>query len=394
LDSIRASGGGILNQGDLTIANSTVSNNYVNGSGGGILSFGGTLTVLNSMFRQNTARAGGGLYNGGTAMLVRESTISDNSAIDGAGIWNNSSVKVVNSTISLNNATRDGGGFYNANGLAEFFNASIVFNGADADADVNGGSGGGFYDYGSAGAYIYLYNSLVAGNNAHNAPVYDECTGALYTVGRGLVGTAGETLFGCTVTALSGSWTQLNSLSSIGPLQNNGGPTFTHALLPVAGNNAIDGGDPTFGCKGPDSNPLATDQRGFPRVSGVRCDLGAFEYSPVRIDIDGNNQYDALTDGLLIIRYLFGLTGTSLTNGAIGTSATRTTPTDIVGYLDSIKPKLDVDGNGQSDALTDGLMLIRYLFGLRGASLTAGAIGTGATRTGAQIETYIQSLMP
>ena len=50
--------------------------------------------------------------------------------------------------------------------------------------------------------------------------------------------------------------------------------------------------------------------------------------------------------------------------------------------------------NGEADALTDGLMLIRYLFGLRGAALTAGAIGPGATRTGAQIETYIQSLMP
>ena len=54
----------------------------------------------------------------------------------------------------------------------------------------------------------------------------------------------------------------------------------------------------------------------------------------------------------------------------------------------------DVDGNGQVDALTDGLILIRYMFGLRGPSLTAGAIGVGATRTAEQIEAYIQSVMP
>src|SRR5579862_8157061 len=54
---------------------------------------------------------------------------------------------------------------------------------------------------------------------------------------------------------------------------------------------------------------------------------------------------------------------------------------------------LDVDGNGTVDALTDGLILLRYLFGLRGPSLTAGAIGVGATRDEAQIEAYIQTIM-
>ena len=115
----------------------------------------------------------------------------------------------------------------------------------------------------------------------------------------------------------------------------------------------------------------------------------------VRIDIDGNNNYDALTDGLLMIRYLFGLTGTSLTAGAIGPGSTRTLPADIVLYLDSIKPQIDIDGNGRADALTDGLMILRYLFGVRGPSLIGGAIGPGATRTtAAQIEQYIQSLLP
>jgi len=114
-----------------------------------------------------------------------------------------------------------------------------------------------------------------------------------------------------------------------------------------------------------------------------------------RLDADENNAYDALTDGLLMIRYLFGLTGPSLTNNALGTGATVLTPAAMLQRLDNIRPLLDVDGNGQADALTDGLMLIRYLFGLRGNSLIAGVIGTGATRTtSAQIETYIQSLLP
>ena len=58
-------------------------------------------------------------------------------------------------------------------------------------------------------------------------------------------------------------------------------------------------------------------------------------------------------------------------------------------------PILDIDGNGSCDALTDGLLVIRYLFGLRGAALIQGAVGAGAQRTSATVvEAYIQSLMP
>ena len=64
------------------------------------------------------------------------------------------------------------------------------------------------------------------------------------------------------------------------------------------------------------------------------------------LDVDANGSYDALTDGLLIIRYLFGLTGPSLTNGALGITATRADPTLIKTYLDGVRPLLDIDGNG------------------------------------------------
>jgi hypothetical protein len=123
-------------------------------------------------------------------------------------------------------------------------------------------------------------------------------------------------------------------------------------------------------------------------------------FAPVAIgthvlDVDGNGSYDALTDGLMVIRYLFGLTGAPLTNAAIGTGATRSTPTSIESYLGDIVPKLDIDGNGQADALTDGLLVSRALFGVTGTSLVSNAVGPNAIRTTpAAIEAQIQSLTP
>src|SRR6185369_15940632 len=60
------------------------------------------------------------------------------------------------------------------------------------------------------------------------------------------------------------------------------------------------------------------------------------------LDIDANTQYDALTDGLIVIRALFGLTGNALTANAIGIGATRTDPALIATYLTDVLPYLDV----------------------------------------------------
>lgn len=60
-----------------------------------------------------------------------------------------------------------------------------------------------------------------------------------------------------------------------------------------------------------------------------------------------------------------------------------------------LQSALDIDGNGTADALTDGLLIIRYRFGLRGDALIAAAVSPGATRTtAATIEAYLQTLMP
>ena len=64
-------------------------------------------------------------------------------------------------------------------------------------------------------------------------------------------------------------------------------------------------------------------------------------------------------------------------------------------YLDSMRWALDIDGNGTADPLTDGLLLIRYLYGARGDALIAGvADPLGSRKTYDAIQTYIQSLMP
>src|ERR1043166_1545649 len=67
---------------------------------------------------------------------------------------------------------------------------------------------------------------------------------------------------------------QINTDPLLGPLQNNGGPTQTHGLLP--GSPAIDAGDPNF------TPPPDYDQRGpgFVRVFNGRIDVGSFELQP------------------------------------------------------------------------------------------------------------------
>ena len=113
----------------------------------------------------------------------------------------------------------------------------------------------------------------------------------------------------------------------------------------------------------------------------------------LRIDVDGDGLYVAPTDGVLLVRYLLGLSAGSLTAGAVGRGAVRKTPTRVLQYLDTLAPLLDVDGNGAVDARSDGIIMLRYLLGLRGASLTANAIGVGATRGTSAIESALAPLV-
>ena len=93
------------------------------------------------------------------------------------------------------------------------------------------------------------------------------------------------------------------------------------------------------------------------------------------LDADGNESIEPLSDGLLILRYLFGFTGSPLIAGAVGGGATRADAGSISNYIAGCGPAvLDVDGDGFAEPLTDGLLFLRYLFGFRGTVLTAGAV--------------------
>ena len=100
-------------------------------------------------------------------------------------------------------------------------------------------------------------------------------------------------------------------------------------------------------------------------------------------DIDNDGHCDALTDGLLIIRWMFGIRGTALTGNALAPGAMRNA-SEVETYLGQLGAALDADGDGTADALTDGLLILRRLFGLSGTPLVAGATATGATRTTAE----------
>jgi hypothetical protein len=111
-------------------------------------------------------------------------------------------------------------------------------------------------------------------------------------------------------------------------------------------------------------------------------------------DFDSNGQADALTDGLLLLRHTFGLRGGMLTDGAVAPESPLTAA-EVELAISEAYSIADIDGNGVVDALTDGLLLLRYLFGLRGDMLVNGAVSPDASRsTVADIEGYIESCMP
>lgn len=99
------------------------------------------------------------------------------------------------------------------------------------------------------------------------------------------------------------------------------------------------------------------------------------------LDIDGDGQFDALTDGLLLLRYFFGLTDESLLSGVITENSRYKTFDEVDARIASMAENLDFDGNNVNDALTDGILALRYLFGIHSVDLINGALSPNASRT-------------
>jgi hypothetical protein len=113
-------------------------------------------------------------------------------------------------------------------------------------------------------------------------------------------------------------------------------------------------------------------------------------------DIDHNGEVDALTDGLMALRYAFGFSGSTLIADAVASDAELTTAEELEAELEAVLAAIgDIDDNGEVDALTDMLMLLRYLFGFTGDSLIVDAVAEDANRTTAEeIEAYIEAFIP
>jgi CSLREA domain-containing protein len=266
-------GGAIHNAGFLTISDCTVSGSVSTFRGGGI-SNSGTLVIDSSTIAGNSAPASGGIFNRNSGDLtVTNSTISSNSTTDpgtgagaGGGIVNLDPAKLTigNSTISGNTAS-GAGGIFNASTVAvTITNSTISNNTGRSDG------GGGIISF--AATTLKLRSTIVAKNTALDSP--DISSGSIVvSQGYNLIGsTEGATISATTGDQIGTSASPIDPL--LGPLQDNGGPTKTQALL--SGSRAIDKGD---------SGGSVADQRGFARPvdtpsitnAGDGSDIGAYE---------------------------------------------------------------------------------------------------------------------
>ena len=273
-------GGGISNQGILMLTNSTVSGNSVTSTGSGISGIG----------------HGGGIYNSGNLTLTNSTVSGNTTSSYGGGIYSQGNLTLTNSTISGNTATGSNGtgGLHTTTFSATLTNSTVNSNNAPGTSGI-----ANFYrESGSA----TIKNTIVA-----NPQAGLNCGAISATNSQGnnleYPGTS------CNFTA---SGDKQNQNPQLGTLQNNGGPTQTHALL--AGSAAIDGGTNT-GCP-------ATDQRGVLRPrdgdsnGSYFCDIGAYEAPGTLLPPSNDNFVNAQT--------ISGPTTVSQTSTTAGTTAGAT----------------------------------------------------------------------
>jgi CSLREA domain-containing protein len=238
-------GAAIYNQGSLTVTDSQISENDTGISPGG----------------------GGGIANRGSMTLIN-STVSANTAVTGGGIDTSGTLAVINSTVSGNHSSGDGGGIISG-GVTGLYSSTVAFNQANADGTGSGVGGGVFNETNSTLSFL---NSIIAMNQSIAAgpfplAVSDDCSGTITSQGNNILNYADPGH--CTV---AGGVILADPM--LGVLQDNGGPTFTHAV--AAASPAIDAGN-SGGCTDNFGAILSTDQRGVHRPSGAYCDIGAYE---------------------------------------------------------------------------------------------------------------------
>ena len=291
------SGGGLVNEGRMTLINTAVSNNTADARGGGIY-HGGTasgdfLNIINSTISQNVGNAelgqtgrGGGIFIegannttiSGSAIYQNQIRISaaptDTTESHGGGIYSNGGIRIDRSTISGNSAGKEFGGLrlpHTTENIA-ITNSTIANN----TAPVGGGMGKGDCNLGCA--TISIGNTVISGNSGGDLKSggpggTDDRDAPIASLGYNLIGTfVPGTLYTSSSTDLIGVDPKF------GPLQDNGGPTLTHA--PQLDSPVVD--------KGKRLSDATTDQRGVNRPfddpniananGGDGSEIGAFEF--------------------------------------------------------------------------------------------------------------------
>ena len=283
-------GGGIYNIGSLTLNRCILKNNAAGnggnggygglfggkggtgGNGGGIFN-AGTLSVISSTLVSNSTGVGGNGGNGGFGFNLFGGGTGGTGG-SGSGSYNAGTLSVISSTLVSNSTGAGGNGGPGGEGGT----------GGPGGTGGTGGNGGGVVN--SAGAMsAVLHNSLAALNtvgsagsggsdgfggangSAGAAGSDPDLSGGFTSQGHNLVRQTGNStgvVNGVNNDLVGTAAAPINPL--LGPLTNNGGATFTLALLP--GSPALDAGDDTL---------TGTDQRGFPRKSGQHVDIGAYE---------------------------------------------------------------------------------------------------------------------
>ncbi len=254
--SFESGSSAFMNSGTATISNSTLSDN------GSAIYNTGTLTINNSMLSANVLNAapgetveGGAIYMDGGNLANNNSTIANNFIYGGA-----STASPSGGGTPAGSAL--GGGLYVAAGTVTIDHSTIADNeAAVTNPAVASALGGGIYNAAGASA-VQMHDTILADNSTWDDG--QDLYGGFTSQGHNLIGnTNGGSGF------VSSDLVNVNP--QLGPLQNNGGPTQTMALL--AGSPAINAGDNT--------NAPAYDQRGpgFPRIVGGTIDIGAFEDS-------------------------------------------------------------------------------------------------------------------
>jgi hypothetical protein len=113
-----------------------------------------------------------------------------------------------------------------------------------------------------------------------------------------------------------------------------------------------------------------------------------------QVDIDGDGDLEPLSDALLMMRWKFGFSGAPLLDGAVDPGCTYCTSQQVISHLQSMEDELDIDDDGETESLTDGLLLMRWLFGFQGQSLVEDAVDLSDCRrcTATSIESYLDGL--